>query len=139
MEKAYKTLGLKQNASKEDVERAYKKSMQKYNDEAMRNYEQKQTLIDAYNTINHNSEPYMYLFQPFRSLMSTNFGNFEVPSFPSISDRLVFDDDDSTNTYYYARESMSTVRDGKVYKKVRENNNGKLREFEEHKSLEYNK
>ena len=41
----------------------------------------------------------------------------------------------NNDSYYYSKESLATVRDGKMFRKTRENNNGTYREFEEFKDL----
>ena len=118
MENAYKQLGLKKHASKEEVDRKYMFLMEKNKEEINKSKEKRKDLIFAYNMLNNNN-----YYQPFNNLFSNFFNNF-LCNIPSTS---------NNDSYYYSKESLATIRDGKMFRKTRENNNGTYREFEEFK------
>ena len=124
MDNAYKQLGIKKHASKEEIDRAYMHLMQKNKEELNKNNEKRKALISAYNVLNNN-----YNIQPTQPPFNNLFGNF-FNNFDNI-----FMNNSNNDSYYYSKESLATVRDGKMFRKTRENNNGTYREFEEFKDL----
>lgn len=126
MEQAYHILGLKKKANAHEINRAFRKAMNKIDDEHQRLSDERSRLTDAYNTLCPSSNNLSFF--PIRSFFDEFFSNHRFPTLDD-NDHLC---ESQPNGYYYAKESMSTVRDGKIYRKVRENNNGQFREFEEH-------
>lgn len=134
MNEAYKLLGLKRHASQEDIDKAYFALMNKNKEEQFKNRENRKSLISAYNTLNNN-----YIMQPPNQSMGfgglwNSFFNFdnEFIKFDDLSSIPSFSNNES---FYYSKESVATVKDGKLLKKTRENNNGNFHEFEEYQDL----
>lgn len=136
MDEAYKLLGLKKHASHEDIDKAYTVLMKRNKEEQIKNNENRKSLISAYNKLNNN-----YIMQPHNQSMGFggllyNFFNFDNNfSFNHIDNLNSFPSTSNNGSYYYSKESVATVQDGKMIKKTKENNNGNFREFEEYQNL----
>lgn len=134
MDEAYKLLGLKEHASPEDIDKAYTILMKKNKEEQFKNSENRKSLISAYNTLNNN-----YMMQLRNQSMGfgglwNSFFNFDN-EFTNLDDLSSIPSSSNNESFYYSKESVATVKDGKLLKKTRENNNGNFREFEEYQDL----
>lgn len=147
MNNQFDLLGVKQNASKYEIDRAYNKLMKKLDYEENVNKKKREDINTTYNMINKNQveqlstktaeqmthDPFL-LSKTDNSLfdfLHTRFNDMEQ----FFNTRLANMNDQNFQSSYYSKEMISSMDGNQLYTKVRENNNGKINEFEEYKPI----